>query len=132
MMLDNNEYFRNSFLKLERAQKHTDELKKVIKEFLSESPYELSEHNSNGRQTVEIRKKEVKQTKATPPIISLLLGDFLNNCRSSLEYLAIALVSDNNGDIDGIDIQFPTSKTQDDFIKILDGPKQKEISPKQK
>lgn len=126
MVLNNNEYFKNSFLKLERAKKHADELNKAIKEFQSESPYELIEHNANGRQTVAIRQTEVKQIKATPPIISLLLGDFLNNCRSSLEYLAIALVSANNGNIHCKKVQFPIAKEQSKFEDILCNQKQKE------
>lgn len=108
-------HFNGAFLKLERARVHADELHKEIKNFLQRSPYRLVVHNSNNQKVLR-----VEQTIDIPNAIPLLLGDFVHNCRSSLDHLATDLVLANKGGISGL--FFPTGIDQEAFHKALDGP----------
>lgn len=108
-------HFKGAFLKLERARVHADELLKEIKSFLQKSPYRLVVLNSNNQKILR-----VEQTIDIPNAIPLLLGDFVHNCRSSLDHLATDLVLANQGGISGL--FFPTGIDQEAFHKALDGP----------
>ena len=108
-------HFNGTFLKLERARTHADELQKEIKDFLRKSPYRLVVQNINKRKILR-----VEQTIGIPNIIPLLLGDFVHNCRSSLDHLATDLVLANQGGISGL--LFPTGIDQEAFHKALTGP----------
>lgn len=114
MKPNNYGYFNGTFLKLERARVHADELQKEIKIFLDKSPYRLVVFNSNQQKILR-----VEQTIDVPNIIPLLLGDFVHNCRSSLDHLATDLVLANNGGISNL--FFPTGVDQEGFDKALTG-----------
>ena len=94
-------YFNSASLKLKRARVHADELQKEIRDFLSKSPYKIVVLNLNQGKTLR-----VEQTIDIPNIIPLLLGDFVHNCRSSLDHLANDLVLANGGGTSGL--YFPT------------------------
>jgi len=124
MKLDNNEALEDSFIVLEAARKNADELKIAIRDFLKESPYKLVKYNSGYEQKIIVEQK-IK----TPNAIKQLLNNFLNNCRSSLEYLTGDLVRANNVNANCDNLYFPTADSEKKFLAIFH---QKQVSPKQK
>lgn len=105
-------YFNSALLKLGRARVHADELQKEIKDFLGKSPYRLVVITSSNQKILR-----VEQTIDVPNTIPLLLGDFVHNCRSSLDHLATDLVLANNGGISSL--YFPTGVDKECFHKAL-------------
>lgn len=112
MKPSNYEYLIGAFLKLKRARLHADELQTEIRKFLGQAPYKIVVVNSNQKKTLT-----VEQTVDVPDIIPLLLGDFVHNCRSSLDHLATDLVLANGGGIS--DVYFPTGVNKEGFHKSL-------------
>lgn len=105
-------YFNGASLKLKRARIHADELQKEIRGFLDKSPYRIVVLNSNHGKTLR-----VEQTIDIPNTIPLLLGDFVHNCRSSLDHLANDLVLANGGGISGL--YFPTGVDKETYEVAL-------------
>ncbi len=80
-------------LKIARAAEHLEELSKEVKDYLDSQPYEV---------VAEARQEDnpllVCKVHRQPPLrLSLLLGDFLHNLRSSLDHLAWQLVLASDG-----------------------------------
>jgi hypothetical protein len=110
--------------KIKRAEKHIADLKIAISEFTGTGPYSI---------TVDVETEPAKplvhilKADLVPPEISLIAGDAIQNLRSTLDYLACALVRTNGKD-PGPLIEFPifdkpitTSKLEDRFCRKVEG-----------
>jgi len=77
-------------MKLQRADKHLDELQGAVGAFLSRNPYELlTEHNDE----TGYWNFRVKVRDAPPLSLSAITGDVVHNLRSALDHLIWQLVS---------------------------------------
>ena len=75
-------------VKLERAQKHIQELDAELGSFFASNPYPISyKRDPETRRLIYC----VRNTRALPPILSAISGDAIQNIRSSLDYLAVGL-----------------------------------------
>ena len=80
-------------LKIDRATEHLEELNKEVENYLDGRPYEVV-----GKPREEGNPLLVCKVHRQPPLrLSVLLGDFLHNLRSSLDHLAWQLVLANGG-----------------------------------
>lgn len=101
-------------LKIDRANEHLKKLHKEVDDYLNSRPYEVVAKPRPGASALLVCK-----VYRQPPIkLSLLLGDFLHNLRSSLDHLAWQLVLVNGG-TPGKKTAFPILETK--------GPKPVEI-----
>ncbi len=80
-------------LKIERANKHIDDLKRHIDDFVATNPYEVVIQDDP--QDAECYQGVLKIHKPIPPCIPLTTGDAIHNLRSALDHLACATVSMN-------------------------------------
>jgi hypothetical protein len=83
---------RNIYSKVNRANRHIDELHSVIRRYIDTSPYKI------GRKTDPQTGEVVYYLLEAPPIpeeMALIAGDVLQNLRSALDHLAWALVETN-------------------------------------
>jgi len=87
-------------LKIQRANKHIDELYVVVQKFKATNPYKIASRRDleSGEHIVYVHTAD-----PLPPIIPVIAGDVIQNLYSSLDYLASKLVIANRGT--------PTSKT---------------------
>jgi hypothetical protein len=89
-----------SFRKVERAYHHINELDRVLAAFIKSNPYEVViEEDPHTKQVLYCLSRNAD----IPVDVSLIVGDILQNLRSSLDHLAYALVVANN--------QTPNTKT---------------------
>jgi len=76
--------------KIERAEKHLIDLDEMVQEFIASSPYEIVAYND----TDNLHKVfKVNILKNFPLDMSVIIGDVLQNLRSTLDHLAYHLVS---------------------------------------
>lgn len=80
-------------LKIERANQHREELLANIKAFRERKPYLIREEPQNWRGSL-YRIVTAYQPGDPPDTIPLLLGDFIQNLRASLDYLVGAMRTD--------------------------------------
>ena len=75
-------------LKLDRAERHLKELKDELAKYSEVRPYEARRNREIDAQvyiyTAHLREKP-------PPVLGLIVGDFIHNVRSSLDHIAVAL-----------------------------------------
>jgi hypothetical protein len=78
--------------KIKRADKHIDDLETALVQFRDTNPYSITVdvETETGKPIVQITKAD-----PVPPQINLIAGDAIQNLRSSLDYLACALVRQN-------------------------------------
>ena len=85
---------RNIYSKVNRANRHIEELHRSIRRFIDTSPYKI------GRK-LDPRTGEavyyLTEAPAVPDEMALIAGDVLQNLRSTLDHLAWALVETNGG-----------------------------------
>lgn len=90
-------------LKIKRAEKHIKDFQLALAAFSDSKPYRLGvKRNPQTRQPIYY----LAEARDVPPEFSLLCGDALQNLRSSLDYLACALVM-ANGKIPDSQTAFP-------------------------
>lgn len=79
---------RSYRLKLDRADRHLTFLQEAVKAFIESDPYTVSGEDDSltGEYVARVRIRE-----EPPAELSLIIGDFLHNARSSLDHLAYAL-----------------------------------------
>lgn len=78
-----NKLFHEARLKIQRAEKHVNDLNGILKAFLNGKPYVVFvEHNPDGSGDL----LKVTATKTLPPDFVLTLGDALHNLRTALDY----------------------------------------------
>jgi hypothetical protein len=97
-------------LKLNRAQFHLNTLKESIDAFFESKPYEIvREANPNTNEiygTLRVKRE-------CPPAWGILVGDFVHNLRSALDYLVWQLVIHETGNPPvTFDTQFPIFQTE--------------------
>lgn len=104
-------------LKMTRAQKHFYELQEVRQAFLRGKPYEVV-NESDVEPHHYVSRLKIRQNP--PPELSTIIGDIVNNARSSLDHLAWLLVkrAGNNPTEPGFKPQFPIF-TKDPFDRSL-------------
>lgn len=81
--------YERLMLKVERADKHIDDLERQIATFSDAGPYTFSHRDDAQRGE---RTFYVHFTKQIPDDFSLIIGDALHNMRSALDHLATHLV----------------------------------------
>lgn len=102
----------SSLLKIDRANSHIQELKRMVSTFLDSNPYRLF-----------IKEDELQNvigfeiTETLPAHVPLIIGDAVHNLRSSLDFLACSLVeragkSTNN-------VYFPFAKSQTELSTAI-------------
>ncbi len=100
-------------LKLDRAAEHLEELHREVEAYLDGRPYEVVREPREGGNPLLVCK-----VNQLPPLrLSVLLGDFLHNLRSSLDHLAWQLVLANGGTTD-TGTSFPVFEKRRDFKKF--------------
>jgi hypothetical protein len=93
-------------LKIERANKHIEELHGVVQEFKATYPYKVARKRNpeTGEHVVYVHTAD-----PLPPIIPVIAGDVIQNLYSSLDYLASELVVANKSPI-STKTAFPITK----------------------
>jgi hypothetical protein len=76
--------------KIERAEKHLIDLGELIQDFIASSPYEIVSYDDADRLHKTFK---VNILKSFPLDIAVIIGDVLQNFRSTLDHLAYHLVS---------------------------------------
>lgn len=100
-------------LKIDRATEHLEELHKEVGAYLDSGPYEVVRESQEEGNPLLVCK-----VNRLPPLrLSVLLGDFLHNLRSSLDHLAWQLVLTNGGHPD-TGTSFPIFEKRRDFKKF--------------
>lgn len=93
-------------LKIERAQRHIDELEALVDAFMKPNPYKIIvKYNSDADQSILY----AASNPLIPPEISIVAGDVIHGLYSSLDHLAHELVVANNGS-PSTSTSFPISK----------------------
>ena len=98
--------------KIERAKKHLSDLIAAIKEFHESKPYEFEvcdEKETGDRVWI------LRVCREPPMQLSAIVGDILNNLRSSLDYLVCGLAEGRKG----AKQYFPISDTASKYNKII-------------
>ena len=78
------------WLKVKRAQKHMVDINREALRYASSEPYEFTrirQPNSQGQVAYRVRI-----TEQPDPMIAVMLGDFIHNLRSALDYIVVASV----------------------------------------
>jgi len=79
-------------LKIERANRHIDDLAAVCKSFLDSTPYALGRETDSATGYYHFN---ITGVQAPPPEVGLIAGDAIHNLRSALDHLACHLVIAN-------------------------------------
>ena len=110
-----NNQFDGPRRKVARVEKHLDELKSEIHDFLKLRPILLRVRRSWKRagEQREMHEFVVEKTTEVPQTISPILGDCIHNLRSALGILVCDLVRLKNNSTDGV--AFPFARTADDL-----------------
>jgi hypothetical protein len=94
-MLTPEERLRQVSAKIERAKKHTADLKTELDSFLKTDPYAVgSKHDRQTRKLIYY----VMAVKSIPECFSIIAGDILQNLMSALDHLAYQIVCNDTGD----------------------------------
>ena len=109
--------------KLKWADKHISDFKTAVAQYWSTKPYgvRVDDETDPAKPLIHIIKAD-----PVPPEIRLIAGDVIQHLRSTLDYLACALVRANNQPV-GRTIEFPisdgpiTSKNEDRFAAKVKG-----------
>jgi hypothetical protein len=107
-------------LKIERANKHIDDLQAEIRFFLDSNPYKIeTKRNPDTRQMIYY----VVSADPVPANIALIIGDILHCLRDALDHLAQQLYLVGTGDTKGYGdhIGFPIVSRAKDFKSCLLG-----------
>jgi hypothetical protein len=95
--------------KVERAQRHIDNLEETIEGYVARHPYRIVlEATPDGRRhnwTIRVREN-------IPESLPLVIGDAIHNLRSALDLLACDLVQQNNGSTDNVYFPFAKDETE--------------------
>ncbi len=91
------------WLKVKRAQKHMIDINKEARRYAERHPYELTRIRLSDRQRKVSYRMSV--TDQPDPMIALMLGDFIHNLRSALDYIICACVPNKDRDSAGFPIQ---------------------------
>jgi len=110
-MSDSPSAFRPSYLKIERAKRHFDELHQVAQEYLATNPVTVSTREYPGGFAFTM------DVQGAPEVMSAILGDIFHNLRSSLDLMAAALVRANGKPDD--DVYFPFSGNEADLDLMI-------------
>jgi hypothetical protein len=105
--------FREAYLKIDRANKHVNDLESYVREFAATDHYTiLIEHDPNGG----CDTLKLKSTQTIPDEFLLVLGDALHNLRSALDYAmhAASTIWDEH-------TKFPIRDTRDALIAAING-----------
>lgn len=98
-------------LKMQRAQKHFEELQDTVKTFVGSNPYSIANDPDTKRGHYVARLKIERQP---PPELSAIIGDAVHNMRSSLDHLVWLLIRTAGNDPEMGRPQFPMF-TRDPF-----------------
>lgn len=88
--------FSSSFLKIERANQHIDQLETIFRSFIKDNPHRI--FIQPDAKTGQIRVG-VEFDQPLPLHISTITGDAIHNLRTSLDHLACTLVRTNGGTV---------------------------------
>jgi hypothetical protein len=101
--------FRGSRLKIERANKHIQELCSVVTAFFQTDPYRIDIENNPYRGLSQVR---FQFTGALPSEVPLIIGDAVHNLRSALDLAVCHAISLGGGN--------PSKYTRFPFAENLD------------
>lgn len=102
------------WFKIRRAEKHMVDIKQEALKYAGSKPYSLTRIRLRDSQN-EIRYR-FRITEQPNPIVAVMLGDFIHNLRSALDYIVVACVPKQRRSKAGFPILF-----QDIFAKDEDG-----------
>ncbi|MGB9236512.1 MAG: hypothetical protein WCC04_19055 [Terriglobales bacterium] len=110
-------YFRGPRLKIERAEKHINDLNGEIDRFATHGSYSLSIYNNpkTGDDGVQ-----VEVSKFVPDTFGLLIGDALHNLRGSLDNAMNEVVYRRLRSYD-LHTKFPIRITREKLVAAIDG-----------
>ncbi|XBQ17271.1 MAG: hypothetical protein ABL308_05180 [Oceanicaulis sp.] len=77
--------FESAKQKVERAYQHLAQLEGAAIQFFRTRPYSIT---ADFDEAVQLYGLRVAMTKPLPPVIPLIVGDFIHNVRSALEHVA--------------------------------------------
>jgi hypothetical protein len=98
--------------KIERAKNHLLDLNTEIKKFIQTKPYEVEDYDEE--ETGD--RVWIVHVRSEPPIqLGAIVGDLLNNLRSSLDYLVFELAERRGGS----KLYFPICNTADEFDSAI-------------
>ena len=110
--MSNDYEFVGSLTKLERANQLIDELEAEFNKFNNDNPVEITFVTTNNKPELQVN------WKGLPRKTGSILGDVVHNLRSSLDLLAVELVSINGGNVRNVYFPFASSEGElEDMIK---------------
>ena len=108
------ERFKLVIVKVERAKEHFQLLKNEERDYINSEPYTVvCKSDIKTRCLIYF----VESICPTPLKLSAVLGDTINNLRSSLDHLAYQLVWVGTGKIPANHVYFPISGNSGDYLK---------------
>ena len=117
--------FRASWLKIERARTHLEELHRVIATYISKRPVIAIVEES--KEVPDWVKADFVLVEPVPEVLAAIVGDIVHNLRTSLDLLASDLVRLNGGDAS--DVYFPFAKSADKLDGMIKSKKFDRASP---
>lgn len=115
MSSDNSEYLLHIDAKLKRAAEHMKTVDEIIDEGRTD-PVRTRRHYDEEKQMLRIL---IDETRIPPPILSVIAGEAIHQIRSSLDYLAYALVAMRNSDFRKHEPAFPIASTPTSFEQLM-------------
>jgi hypothetical protein len=110
----------DAYVKLRRAFEHRDALVALIESARREHPHRLEFQGNlkaSGDPRVLLRWRATGLRSSLPPVASATFGDFVQNLRAALDYMAWDLVRDDSRERQPRTVQFPLLLKDDDLDK---------------
>jgi hypothetical protein len=132
-MTDSKSPFRPSFLKIERAKSHIQELEQVVAEWFKSEPVTFrttprphkpvamppdAPEKLRGMQLFEMAFDMEWQNQPAPEVTAAILGDIFHNLRSALDLMACELARKNSGSDD--EVYFPFAINAAELDRIIE------------
>ncbi len=103
--------FNSALLKIKRAEKHIDDLRRAFNQFVSTQEHKLCV--TNEPKTGELLF-EVRFNRSIPPDLALIAGDAIHNLRTALDHATWELVGIDGG-VQDRNLAFPAGRTRSDY-----------------
>jgi hypothetical protein len=118
------EHFDGPHSKLKRADKHIDEFKAVVDNFVSGYPYRvIAQENTNPALLTWV----AKVTEDVPSNLACIIGDAIHNLQTALDLLACAIVRKRNLSLGGV--RFPSADDGVSFEATLENGLEQKFGP---
>lgn len=112
------------WLKFQRAKEHLDALYTEVQAFIERNPYEVVYHfEASATGDVGLHSARIRVRESPPARWSLLVGDYVHNLRSALDYVIWDISLRRSGDA-SIRTEFPIFEKQKEFAAPGKSPQQ--------